>query len=151
MILSRRMLGNVAAVIALLALTSPLYFDILRTAVFNTTPRDDYAPYLLHIVHVGGKQMGSPYGYRVLSVIVAIPFYFVLPIYHFTKLPSISTPYLRATEALSLVSYLSVVAGGVVQYLLLRRARANQALAACGAFVYILACNFLQLTAVDPV
>ena len=69
--------------LALIA-TIPIFFEIFREAAFNTVPRDDYASYLLALAGQGGQFPGSPYAYRILSVLAALPFYLppaALPLY----------------------------------------------------------------------
>ena len=105
----------------LFLLSTPLFFAIYRDAAFNTSPRDDYGPYLQHLVGAGGQIPGAPMAYRLMSVAIAVPFYFLLPVYSFTNLVGVNPSYLRATEALSAVSYLSLLATGVLIYMTCRR------------------------------
>ena len=107
--------------VALALATLPMLFSIYRTAAFNTIPRDDYAPYLLHILSQGGLRPGAPMVYRLLPVAVAAPFYYLLPRYTFTNLRSAEPNYLRATFALSFVSYLSMLLTAAAIYLICRR------------------------------
>lgn len=104
-----------AVAIALLS-TIPILFDIYRTAAFNTIPRDDYAPYLMALSGDGGSVPGAPAVYRVLSVAVALPIYWLTAPYRFTNLPFADPQYLRATQALSIVSYLSMLATAFAVY-----------------------------------
>jgi hypothetical protein len=98
-------------------LTQNIFFDIYRGAVFNIIPHDDYGRYLLEILgEEGGEIADSPYIYRVLTVLPAVPFYYTLPIYRFTNLEHKSDNYLRAVEALSMVSYLSILLLSFVIY-----------------------------------
>ena len=103
--------------ILLIVLTQNIYFDIYRGSAFNVIPHDDYSHYLLYMV---GEDEGwlaePPYTYRVLSVAVAIPFYYVLPVYRFTNLEGKSDNYLRSLEALALVFYLSILVGSIFIY-----------------------------------
>ena len=75
---------------ALLAiLFHPFFFITFRLMAFDTVPRDDYARYLLWLLHEpGGAFPGSLYGYRILSVLAAAPFYYVLPALPLTNLPT---------------------------------------------------------------
>jgi preprotein translocase subunit Sec61beta len=98
-----------------------MFFDIYRTAAFDTVPRDDYASYLLSLVGQNYKAPGAPFAYRILSVIVAIPFYYFLPTYTFTNLSNVDIAYLKATQALSFTSYLSLVLTAVTIYLIARK------------------------------
>lgn len=101
--------------------TFPMFFDIYREAAFNITPHDDYAPYLLYLVHQGGTIPSAPYVYRIFSVVAAIPFYFLLPSYSFTNLTAVDANYLQAVEALAALAYLCTVLCGVMVFLLARR------------------------------
>jgi hypothetical protein len=107
---------------ALFLTTIPLFFEIYRTAAFNTVSRDDYAPYLLGLVgDPHGKFPGSPAGYRLFSVAPAILFYHLLPLYTFKTLDVVDIPYLRATQALAMFSYLAIVLTAVVMGRIARR------------------------------
>jgi hypothetical protein len=108
---------RLGALALLLLATHGVFFDIYRSAIFNTVAHDDYAPLLQHIVGDGGRMLEAPFGYRILSVLVAVPFYYTLPTLTFSHLPEgIDLAYLRATEALSMVSYLSMLATCVVLF-----------------------------------
>lgn len=110
-----------AGVLALMLATVPMFFEIYRTAAFNTAPRDDYAPYLLTLLRIENKMPNAPFAYRPISVAVAIPFYYVLPLYTFTNLTVVDVPYLKATQALCFCSYLSIVLTAVVIYCICKR------------------------------
>ena len=110
-----------AIVLLFLLVTVPLFFDIFATAAFNIHPRDDYGPYLQAIVGQGGRVPDAPMVYRLFSVLAAVPIYFLLPVYAFTNLPDIDPQYLRATEALAALSYLSILASAGVIFLICRK------------------------------
>jgi hypothetical protein len=139
--------------------TTPLFFAYYREAAFHTHPFDDYAPSLLALVGERGEPPArlptllqrAPMGYRVLSVVAAIPFYYVLPYYSFSRLQEPDELYLRATAALSMVSYLSVLLTVLVIYAIARRklqrslgASLLAALLSFGLF------QFLGTSSVDP-
>jgi hypothetical protein len=94
----------------------PSFFDVYRLLAFNTFPRDDYAPFLLRFTSAHGVWPGSPYGYRVLSVLPAVPFYWALPLYRFSLLPKIDASYLRAVQALAFLHFLSVAGAATVAF-----------------------------------
>ncbi|HUN43875.1 MAG TPA: hypothetical protein VMU81_26575 [Acetobacteraceae bacterium] len=100
----------------------PLFFTIDRIMVFNTVPRDDYAPFLLWLVRApGGAFPESPYGYRILTMVAALPLYYLLPALRLTNLPPALTPqYAQATAALAALSYLSLLGSGLLMYRLAR-------------------------------
>jgi hypothetical protein len=106
---------------AFLISTLPIFFEMYRTAAFKTVPPDDYAPYLLALVGQGGEIPGAPFVYRILSVAVAIPFFYILPTYRFTNLTNIDPTYLKATQALCFTSYLALVLTSVVIYVIARK------------------------------
>lgn len=137
------------AVLILLLATTPIFFDIYRTAAFNTVPRDDYAPYLLFLLGYHDKIPGAPFAYRILSVAVAIPFYF-LPTYTFTNLKDIEIEYLRATQALSLASYFSLVLTAAVIYALSRKLGATRISALTAGLLSLLLSNFISRVGIDP-
>jgi hypothetical protein len=107
-----------AVLIALALALEPLFFTINRIMVFDTVPRDDYAPFLLWLAGApGGAFPESPYGYRLLTMVAALPFYYVLPALRLTNLPASLTPqYVQATAALATLSYLSLLAAGLLAY-----------------------------------
>lgn len=97
-------------VIFFLLLTYHFFFDLYRGAVFKVTPYDDYAPYLLYILgYPEGYIPDSPFVYRVFSVLLAMPFYEILPVYRFSGLTNFSESYLKAVEAMAFVSYLATL------------------------------------------
>ena len=143
--------------IALLLTTVPSFFDIYRGAAFKVAPRDDYAPSLLAMVGESASVdrptlfAKAPFGYRVLSVAVAIPFFHVLPYYPFSNLEQPDKAYLRATAALSMVSYLSMLLTGVTIYCIARRVmRRSTAASLLAALLSVGAFQFLSLGGVDP-
>jgi hypothetical protein len=104
---------------ALLALIlHPLLLIIFRLMIFSTFPRDDYAPMLLWwLGEGGGAAPQSPYGYRVLSVLAAAPFYYLLPPFTLTNLPAgLGAEYVRATAALAASSFVAIAAGAALAY-----------------------------------
>ena len=116
---SPRVVARHAVIVAILALAcNPVFFVIYRLMIFNTVPKDDYAPFLLWLVGApGGGFPESPYGYRVLSMVAAAPFYYVLPSFHLTNLPAgLAEPYVRATAAIAALSYLSLLLATVLAY-----------------------------------
>lgn len=149
-ILDRRFLV-LLGLIAILLATLPIFFEIYRTAAFNTVPRDDYANYLLALVGQGGKTPIAPFAYRVFSVAVAAPFYYILPGYQFTNLRNVDPAYLRATEAISFVCYLSLIFTAVVVYGIARQRHGSSRLSALVvALSTFLFAGFIQETGVDP-
>ncbi len=136
-----------------LLLTFPIFFDIYRGAAFNIVPHDDYVPYLLYLLgEEGGKSAADPFGYRIFSVALAIPLYFVLPVYTFTYLPQIETTYLRALEALSMVSYLAMVmASGIMFNIVRKKMRGTVCYAIIAALITFLLFRFTAIYGVDSI
>lgn len=131
--------------------TIPIFFDIYREAAFNITPRDDYAPYLQYLIGHGGEMPSAPYVYRLFSVAIAIPFYYLLPAYTFSNLAGVDTSYLMAVEALSAVSYLSIVLTAVMIFFLARRRYGASPLASLvTALTSILLMEFVSRIGIDP-
>jgi hypothetical protein len=111
------------AVLAALALAlDPIFFSIDRLMVFDTVPRDDYAPFLLWLAGApGGAFPASPYGYRLVTMAAALPLYYALPALRLTNLPGGLAPdYIQATAALAALSYLSLLGAGLVAYRIAR-------------------------------
>jgi hypothetical protein len=130
-----------------------IFIDTYRINAFNIVPHDDYAPYLLYIVgEDGGKMPGSPFAYRALSVAVAVPFYYVVPVYKFSLLEDIDTEYLRAIGALAMVSYLSILISCVLIFLIVtRQFRGSASAGLVGALGTVLLMQFSGYKGVDPV
>ena len=137
----------------LTALLHPLFFVLYRLSVFNTLPRDDYAGFLLWTVgNPQGALPPSPYCYRILSMLLAAPLYFVSPPLRLSNMPpDLSAPYLRATAALSALSLLAWIVGAMLIYqVAVRRcglARRDGLLA--GVLMFALG-PFCQIAAIDP-
>jgi hypothetical protein len=95
---------------------SPFLFVLHRLAVFHTVPYDDYAPYLLWTAGTGqGFVPDSPYCYRLLAMVAALPFFWVAPPLGLTNTPAgESALWLRATLALDLLNYLALVAAAML-------------------------------------
>lgn len=143
-----------ALILGLLVLcTYWIFFDTYRVNAFNIIPHDDYAPYLLAIVgDDGGAVPGSPFVYRYLSVLVAVPFYFVLPVYEFSFLDGANTEYLRAVEALAMVSYLAILGCSILAFLMTtRRFSGTTSAGAIGGLLMLLIMQFSGYKGVDPV
>jgi hypothetical protein len=96
---------------------------LFRLMIFDTLPRDDYAPMLLWWLGAPGAVPPiSPYGYRALSVLAAVPFYHLLPPFALTNLPANLTPqYVQATAALAAMSFGALVGSAVMAYRLVPR------------------------------
>ncbi len=149
--MSKKVVIPLLYVVLLILVTLPIFFTIYREAAFNTLPRDDYAPFLLNLINKGGQNPGSPYGYRLFSVIAAVPFFYLLPAYTFTNLTNIDPNYLQATEALAMVSYLSIVMIAVLVYLISHnRFGASQLAAVIVAGLAILLTDFISRPGIDP-
>jgi hypothetical protein len=89
---------------------SPLLIGQLRLVAFKTVPGDDYAPYLLYLLgHPEGVLVDAPWAYRFLSVLAAAPF-MALPRASFSLLAQGSPAYLSALQALTVFSFLCMVA-----------------------------------------
>lgn len=148
--------GRLAASTLLLGValtaTYPLYTETYRSMAFQTMPRDDYAPYLLALTGDGPAFADSPRVYRILSVAVAVPFYYALPAYRFTKLPEIDVDYLRATHALAFTSWLALAGLAVLVYRITRdRFRASSMAAGVAFFAAPLYAQYTGMPGVDPV
>ena len=130
----------------------PVFFDIYRKLAFNTAPRDDYAPFLLWFVSRHGRWPGSPFGYRVLSIVPAIPLFYLLPFYKFSLLPGTNLTYLKAIEALSAVSFFATAGAATVAFKIVR-SKLGRSLgeAALAAMLTIVLANFDGIEGVDPV
>ncbi len=134
------------------AISFPLFFDIYRKVAFNTAPRDDYAPFLLLLISHHGHWPESPFGYRILSVAPAIPLFWVLPLYKFSLLANTNLLYLRATEALSALSFLATATAATFAFKMVR-GKLGRSLgeASLAALLTIVLASFDGVEGVDPV
>ncbi len=148
----RRWLLGLVAFVACLVAVSPFFWAIYRTMIFNTMPRDDYAPFVLWILgQPGGAFPASPYAYRILTALAAVPFYFLLPTLHLSNLPgSIAAPYLRATAAIAALSYVSAVGSSFVVARLARRGGLSLHEAALAGVLLFVLCWHSQIYGIDP-
>jgi len=143
---------HIAILAALAVVLSPLFFIIDRVMVFDAVPHDDYAPFLLWLIGApGGVFPASPYGYRILTMLAALPFYYGLPAFRLTNLPASLDPhYLQATAAIAALSYLSLLGSGLLAY---RTARDRADLArCCSTFAGIILCTltlYSQIFGID--
>jgi hypothetical protein len=135
-----------------LAATYPLFVETFRAMVFQTYPRDDYAPYLLRLVGRGGELPGTPHVLRFLSVAVAVPFYHLLPAYRFSNLRDDDPDYRQATEALAFVSWLALAGAAAFAFRAARdRCGTGRAAAAAVLFATPLLAHYTSLGGVDPI
>jgi len=102
----------------------PVFFEIYRMAAFNTVPNDGYERFLLYVTSGQGSWPGAPFGYRVLSVLGAVPFYWILPLYQFTLSHGDPTT-LRALQALAFLSFVAISATATVAFIAVRRTLAG--------------------------
>ena len=95
---------------AVAVLLSPLFFTIYRAMIFDTIPRDDYATFLLWVARSPqGAIPDSPYCYRLLTMLAALPFHMLLPVLQFSGQPQVrSIEYRHATAAIAARSTESV-------------------------------------------
>ncbi len=137
--------------LGILLLNAPLFFDVYRTAAFNIVPHDNYAPYLLYLTGENGAVPGSPTGYRLFSVLIAIPFYYILPLFKFTYLEGQSDAYLMAVEALTFVTYLSTSLTAFLMYKIsMQRFNGSFAQSILAAVITLLLFRFTAIYGIDP-
>lgn len=135
-----------------LTATYPLFIETYRSMAFQTFPRDDYAPYLLWMAGDGGSMPGSPMVYRVLSVAIALPLYFALPLYQFSNLSDVDVAYLRASQALAFTSWLALAGLAVLVHRTARdRLGASPATALVAFFAAPLYAQYTGTAGIDPV
>ncbi len=134
------------------AALSPFFWTIYRTMIFQTMPRDDYAPFVLWLVgQHGGAFPEAPYGYRLLSAAAALPFYELLPAFHFSNLPtSVTATYMRATAAIAALSYFSALGAAFLCGRIALRCGLDLGHAVlAGALLFVL-CWYSQIYGIDP-
>jgi hypothetical protein len=131
---------------------SPFLLVLHRLAAFHTVPYDDYAPYLLWLDgSEGGVFPGSPYGYRVLSMLAALPLLHLLAPLPLTNLAADAPPlWLRATLALNVINYLALVAAGVLTLrTAVRRCGLTRSEGALAGLLLFALAWYTQLAAID--
>ena len=129
----------------------PIFADVYRISLFGAVSYDDYAPYLLWLLgEPGGRTAPSPHFYRIGSVALAAPFYYLPPI-GFSGIDE-TVAYQKATQAMCLanVFYLSLAALTVSAYLRLRLAVSAE-WSFVAAFVFLLLSRYLGLNGVDGI
>lgn len=137
--------------LGILLLNIPLFFDIYRTAAFNIVPHDDYVPYLLYILGEKGSIPTSPTGYRFFSVLIALPVYYIIPLFKFSLLEGKSDVYFKALEALSFVTYLSVSFTSFLMYKISRhQLGGNEVGSILASLITLLLFRFTAIYGVDP-
>ena len=137
--------------LGILLINIPLFFDIYRQCIFNIVPHDDYVPYLLHILGKGGSIPGSPTGYRFLSVAIAVPFYYLLPLFKFSLLEITNEDYIRGVEALSFVAYLASSFSAFFIYKITKdRLNSGETTALFAALIALLLFRFTAIYSIDP-
>lgn len=132
----------------------PLFLDIYRDMFFDALLRDDYAPYLLSILgEEGGKIPISPFVYRPLSVILAIPFYYLIPVFRFSHLDaSIEIEYIKASQSLALVSYLSIILTSYFVYKISLQSKLNKGTALAASLLTLILFNYVHAyNGIDPI
>jgi hypothetical protein len=143
-----------AALAALSVLLSPFFIVLYRLEIFQTLPRDDYAPYLLWLDgHALGALPGSPYVYRLLSVALAWPLLHLLPHLPLSRIPAdLPLATQRATEALSALAFLATNAAALLAVPMLRReCGLDRPHAIAAAALLWLLSWYAQITAIDAV
>lgn len=148
-----RWLETMVLATILLCVTLPSFFETYRIMIFDVMPRDSYEEYLLYFVgHSDGHIKGSPFGYRVISVLLAVPFYYLLPAIKFSLLePGMDLAHLKAIQALAFTSYLMTAAGAIMIYRILRdRLHANVVTAFATCLLLPLCIGYTAPYGIDP-
>lgn len=147
------LLRGTAAVAILAVVLLPFFFVIYRLTLLDAVPHEDNARFLLSLLGLpGGAVPGSPYGYRGLALLAAVPFYFALPPLPLANAPAGQSPELvQATAALAFLSYLSLVGTLYAAYRLARdRAGQDAATALLAAAMLFVLCWYTGFAALDP-
>lgn len=142
---------HVVFVAALFVIAFPYFFDAYRISVFGVISYDDYAPYLLWLLgEPGGHLPGSPHGYRLGSVVLAAPFYY-LPTIPLNGL-SEDAAYQRATQAICLANVFYVCASAVILYAYLNvRRRLRLEVCLLSGVLLVLLSKYMSLVSVDGI
>jgi len=133
-----------------------MFFDVYRLHVFGTLSYDDYARFLLFVLgERGGQVPPSPFVYRIGSVVLAIPFYYLPPLElrgGWATDPTAAVEYVRATQAICAANVFFVTATAIVIMIYLRgRLRTSLETAFCAALVFIILSRYLGLGSIDGI
>jgi len=104
--------------------THSLFFDIYRGAVFNIVPHDHYEYYAFFFLgHDLGELPPQTHAYRVIAVLFALPFYYIVPLFTFSgaEPPAVDANYLRMLISFSFVTYIAVLVTCITAYLMARK------------------------------
>lgn len=147
----QRTIITILAILLLTLLTYPMFFMLYRVMIFNTVPRDDYAPYLLWLAHApGGALPCSPYIYRIFSIALAWPLYHVMPVLSFTNLPSGLLPtYLRATASIALLSDICTISASVLCFNFAKRLGKSPLICLLSGLLVYAGCWFTSIVGID--
>lgn len=114
--------------LGLVVLLLPQFVNMLRLVQFNVIPRDHYYNMLLNFIGVQRTVpffVESPFGYRILNILIAVPFYLIPP-FIFRHLPAqtvYSFEQLRASQAIVMTNYLCLIALVVLAVYMIYRAQ----------------------------
>ncbi len=151
--ISRKFVVYLSLMAMLTLLTYWIFIYIYRINAFDIVPHDDYAPLLLYILgEEGGRLIGSPFTYRIFSVAAAVPFYYMLPFFEFSRLENVNVTYLRAVEALAMVSYVSMLFSCALIFLITcKKFSASSPTGIIASLVALLLFQFSAYSGVDPI
>jgi hypothetical protein len=144
---------SLMVIVIMTVVTYPIFLVLYRMMIFQTVPRDDYAPYLLWIAGAPtGALPGSPYIYRYFSMLLAWPFYHLLPVFHLTNIPqTVDATYERATAALAMLSDIAAIAAAVLTFDIARRGGKPTLVSTLSAVFIYGGCWFTQIEGIDSV
>jgi hypothetical protein len=130
----------------------PELFVIYRVNAFDTIPRDPYEPYLLFLAGSDdGFLPGSPFTYRILSVVPALIPLSLVDAPLFSNIQNPQQIWLNAVFANAVVSYASIVVLSVVVYGVLRwRLGCAPLTALCGLLMVPVLSGFTATYMTDP-
>src|SRR5690242_3342028 len=144
--------GPLLVFVLICLITVPSFFNTYRILAFQIIPTDPYEPFLLYFTSHKGQWPGSPFGYRVLSVLPAVPLYYILPTYKFSLLRDLDLAHLKACEALAAVSYLFMAGTATLAFeTVYRKLRLGVFAAAFTAMLSLILLDFSGWFGVDPI
>ncbi|CAA6821375.1 MAG: Unknown protein [uncultured Thiotrichaceae bacterium] len=114
----------IVAILLILA-THNFFFETYREMIFNITLHDHYDKYA-HLF-IGNVELGArpsaTHAYRFLSVLIALPLYYIIPFFTFSGVETLNLheDSLRMLMAFALMTYLSVMGSCMTAFMIARK------------------------------
>ncbi len=147
-------LKNIFLILLFAFISEEFFFDAYRVAAFNITPHDsNYVEYILYFMGELTSPPESPFYYRIISVLIALPLVDLLPFFKFSALPAdISDAHLKAIQALSFVTYVAAIITSILCYKITRsRFHASESTAIVVLFITMILLRHTMIQGIDVI